>query len=169
MKRTIILLAFVTFSSLAINAQTTLTERDQDFLNEAVQGSLMEVKLGELAQTNASSPAVKNLGQTMIADHTKMVTELNKLGADKKVTLSQSMGEKAQKNYARLAKKQGKDFDKAYTRCMIHDHKKDICKFKKEAKKGDDPAIKNWASGQLPALEQHKTMSEDACKMAKKS
>lgn len=169
MKQSLIIMALVFTTAISVNAQTTLSERDQDFLTEAVQGSLMEIKLGELAQKNASSPTVKSLGQTIATDHSKMVTEINNLAADKKVTVPQSLGEKAQKHYDMLAKKQGKDFDKAYTKCMIRDHKKDLCKFKKQAKKGDDAAIKNWASSQVPALEHHKTMAEDACKMAKKS
>src|SRR5688572_521825 len=124
--------------SFCLTAQSTLSERDQKFLQEAMEGSMLEVKLGELAQRNASSQQVKDLGQTMIKDHSKAITELKKLASEKNLVLPESLGEKSQKHYDMLAKKTGKDFDKAYSKCMVMDHKKDICKFRKEAKKGYD-------------------------------
>jgi putative membrane protein len=77
------------------------------------------------------------------------------------------MSEKAQKHYNSMAQKQGKDFDKAYSKCMVMDHKKDLCKFKKEAKKGDDVGVKAWAENTVPVLEQHKQASETTCKAVK--
>jgi putative membrane protein len=151
-------------------AQTsTLSERDQTFMKEAMEGNLLEVRLGELAQTNASAPEVKRLGQMMITDHKKAADELKNLASQKNVSLPTGLSEKSQKHYDMLAKKQGKDFDKAFTKCMVMDHKKDICKFKKEAKKGDDPTVKTWASNTLPTLEHHKIMSKETCKAVKKS
>jgi putative membrane protein len=55
---------------------------------------------------------------------------------------------------------------------MVKDHKKDIDAFKKEAEKGHDPDIRQWASGKVQTLEHHLDMAksaEDAADKEKKS
>lgn len=157
---------FLALGASALNAQT-FSEKDTKFVKAAADAGLMEVKLGELAQANGTSQEVKNLGSMMVTDHTKANNELKALAAKKNIALPEAMSAKAQKHYEMLAKKQGADFDKAYSKCMVKDHKKVICMFKKEAKKGDDAELKQWASNTVPTLEHHKQMSEETCKAVK--
>jgi putative membrane protein len=163
----IYLILFAVFY-MSANAQT-VPEKDAKFAKEAADGGMMEVRLGELAQANGSSAEIKNLGSMMVSDHTKANDELKALAARKNISLPTSMSEKAQKQYDKLSKKQGRDFDKAYSKCMVHDHKKDICAFKKESRKGGDSDLKQWASTTLPTLEHHKQMSVEACKAIHKN
>jgi putative membrane protein len=37
----------------------------------------------------------------------------------------------------------------------VEDHQKDIAEFEKEARSGNDPDLKNWASKTLPTLRAH--------------
>ena len=104
----------------------------------------------------------KSLGKQMITDHSKANNQLISLAQKKNAAVPSGLSEKGQKIYDKLSKKQGADFDKAYSKCMVKDHKEDICVFKKEAKKGSDEDVKNWASNTLPTLEHHKQMSIDA-------
>jgi len=165
MKKNILILAAVICSS-AVNAQSN---RDKDFAKEAAEGGLLEVKLGELAKSRGTTAAVRDLGDQMVTDHSKANNELKTLVASKNIPVPTTLSEKAQKCYDKLAKKEGKAFDKAYTHSMVKDHKKDLCKFKKEAKKGDDAELKSWAANKVPTLEHHKEMSKDACKEVRKS
>jgi putative membrane protein len=159
---------FITFTwACAVNAQNMVSDKDAEFAKEAAIGGLLEVRLGQLAREKGSSPEVKNLGEMMVLDHSKANDELKSLAAKKNITLPADLDEKAQKNYNDLSKKQGEEFDKAYTKCMVKDHKKDIKLFKKQAGKGDDQELKTWASNTLPTLEHHKEMSKQACKKAK--
>ena len=166
MKTTLTILSFV-ISALFMNAQSS--DRDKQFIEEAARGSLMEVKLGELAQAKAVTAEVKMLGQHMITDHTKANDNLAVVAARKNVTLPTSLSEKGQSTYDMLAAKQGLDFDKSYAKCMVKDHKKDIREFKKEVKKGDDADLKGFASAMVPILQHHKQMAKDACKALKKN
>ena len=160
-------IAIILLGAFNVQAQNTVSERDKKFAVEAAEGGLMEVKLGELAQVNGLSEAVKNLGSQMAADHSKANNELRSLASTKNITLPTTLSEKGMRAYDKLSKKQGKDFDKAYTKCMVKDHKKDICEFKKEAKKGSDSDLKSWASNTVSTLEHHKEMSIEACKAVK--
>jgi putative membrane protein len=162
----IIVMASVLICAETIKAQSN---RDKDFAKEATEGGLLEVKLGELAKSRGTTQEVRDLGSQMVSDHSKANNELKTLVASKNISVPTSLNEKGQKCYDKLAKKEGKAFDKAYTHAMVKDHKKVICKFKKEAKKGDDAELKSWASNTVSTLEHHKEMSKDACKAVKKS
>jgi len=135
---------------------------DTEFAIEAADGGLMEVKLGELAQTNASLDAVKKFGRSMVADHSKANDELAALAAKRNMTIPLSLSKKNQDRYDDLAKKTEMDFDKAYIEYMVDDHQEDIDAFKKEAEKGNDAELKSWAAGKLSTLEHHLQMAKEA-------
>ena len=163
--KTPFILLLLAFSALYVNAQ--ITETDKKFIDEAAQGGILEVKLGELAQTKSATLETKELAQEMIADHTKINGELALLAARMNVTMPITLNEKEQKTYDGLAAKNGLDFDKAYAQCMIKDHKKDIYEFKNEAKHGNDADLKGFASAKITVLTHHKKMAKNAFKASK--
>ena len=137
-------------------------EDDSKFAVAAADGGMLEVQLGKLAATNASSKTVKDLGKMMVSDHSAANEELKALAARKNITLPSGLSDKSQKIYDKLAAKMGSDFDKAYTEDMVDDHNEDISDFKKEADKGTDADVKAWAAGKVPILEHHLEMSKTA-------
>jgi putative membrane protein len=148
---------------------STDLENDTKFAVAAADGGMLEVALGKLAQTNASSTTVKQFGQMMVDDHSKAGEELKSLAASKNITLPSALSNKNQDHYNDLAKKMGKDFDKAYSSFMVDDHKEDIDEFKKQAEKGKDGDLKNWAAGKVPVLEHHLMMAQAADSVARKN
>jgi putative membrane protein len=137
-------------------------ERDTEFAVAAADGGMMEVELGKLAQTNASSAQVKQFAQMMIDDHSKANEELIALAQQKNITLPSSLSDKKRKKYDDFAEKKGEEFDKDYIDFMVDDHKDDIDKFEKQADKGNDADLKAWASGKLPTLRHHLEMAQQA-------
>lgn len=164
MKKIVLTIAFI----LCICYVGAQSEKDRKFAKEAAETGSMEIKLGELAQSKGTTAEVKTLGSHMVTDHTKSNNELKTIAASKNIPLPTALNDKGQRAYEKLSKKEGKKFDKAYTQCMVKHHKKSICKFKKQAKKGDDAELRSWASNTLPVLEHHKEMSKEACKSVKK-
>ena len=170
--KTIIATLLLAFTFTGVSAQTEKAEmvskKDQKFITEAGQFGVMEVRLAELAQTNASAESVKQLGQSMAAEHTKINEEL-KMYADKKnVFFPAGMTEKQQKWYDKMAKKQGADFDKVYPKCVDMTHKKALCKYRKAAKKATDPELKSWAAQKVTVLEHHREMAKSTSASLKK-
>jgi putative membrane protein len=157
---------FFLVGCLFLNAQSSA--RDKEFINEATQSNLLEVKLGELAQAKAKAPEVKTLGRQMIADHSKSNIALTALAARQEVTVAIALNEKGQSTYDMLAEKQGTDFDMAYTKCIISDHKKGISLYKKEARKGNDIDLKGFASASVKFLQHQKQLAKDTYKALKK-
>lgn len=138
----------------------SLSSADQHFMMKAAQGGMAEVQLGQLAQSKASSQAVKDFGQRMVDDHSKANDELKSLASQKGVTLPSDLDAKDKQMQNRLSSMSGAGFDKAYMRDMVNDHKKDVAEFQKEANSAQDPDVKAWAAKTLPTLQQHLSMAQ---------
>ncbi|HLO90849.1 MAG: DUF4142 domain-containing protein [Chloroflexota bacterium] len=128
---------------------------DQDFMEEAAYGGLMEVELGKYAQQTAQNPRVKNFAAMMVKDHSKANDELKALAAKKNITLPAVLDEKHMDKINDVKEKRGADFDKEYIKEMVDDHDKDVDKFRKQAENGEDADIKAFAAKTLPVLITH--------------
>lgn len=133
---------------------------DQSFMMKAAQGGMAEVELGNVAQSNAQSDAVKQFGKRMVDDHSKANDELKTIAGQKNITLPTSLDAKDQAAKDRLSGMHGADFDRAYMTDMVKDHKEDIAAFQKEARSGKDPDVKAWAEKTLPTLHEHLRLAE---------
>lgn len=132
--------------------------KDHAFMVKAAQGGMAEVKLGQLAQENGQSQQVKDFGKKMVDDHSKANDQLKQVASQKGVTLPAEPDAKDKAQYDKLSKLKGDAFDKAYTKEMLTDHKKDVAEFQKEANSGADPDVKSFASQTLPTLQDHLQM-----------
>lgn len=128
---------------------------DAEFAVEAADGSLMEVQLGTLALTKASSPEVKQFAQMMVDEHGKANNELKSLAQQKNITLPTVMGNERKKEYDNLSEKSGAEFDKEYMDLMVKDHKEDIEEFEEQSEESEDAEIKAWASSKVSTLRKH--------------
>lgn len=128
---------------------------DRHFMDKAAQGGMAEVELAQLAEQNASNPAVKSFAQRMVTDHSKANDELKQLAAQEGVSLPTSLDAKDQATKARLEKLHGAAFDKAYMHDMVMDHKKDVAEFKHEETAAHTPSLRDWAKQTTPTLESH--------------
>lgn len=137
------------------------TTPDREFAKKAAAGGVAEVKLGQLAIDKADSEAVKNFGKRMMDDHRKANEQLKRTAAREQIDLPTEMNEHDQDVYNRLAQLSGADFDKAYARDMVNDHKQDIAAFKTESDNGKDQAIKDFAFRTLPTLEEHMKLARE--------
>lgn len=137
------------------NTAATVGNDEKDFAQDAAAGGMMEVQLGNIAEKNASSQAVKDFGRMMVDDHSKLNDQLKDLAAKKNVTLPTAVKDDQQKHIDKLSKETGTNFDKDYVSMMIDDHKKDIAAFKKAGDKMTDPDFKDFVIKALPTLQKH--------------
>lgn len=97
-----------------------------------------EIQAGQLALQSAQSSEVKSFAQRMVDDHTKNDQKLQQLADSMGVQLTGDAFQKeqrsAQKDMQKLQGKQGADFDKAYMKQMVSDHKNDVKEVSKAAK-----------------------------------
>ena len=67
----------------------------------------------------------------------------------------------------KLSSLSGTAFDKAYTKAMVSDHKKDGKEFEREAANGIDSDVKAFAAKMLPILREHLRMAGELQKNSK--
>jgi putative membrane protein len=128
---------------------------DETFLRSAAEGSMLEVKLGQVAEQKAQSEEVKKFAQRMVEDHSKALEELKALGAREHINLPTNISHQHSVKYKALEKLSGPEFDRAYARDMVQDHQQDINEFKHGAATAQKPELKEFAQKTLPTLESH--------------
>jgi len=144
-----------------------LSESDKTFVMKAAAGGMAEVKMGELAASNAKSPDVKTFAQRMVLDHSTANDQLAQLATAKGLALPSKLDGEHQKKYDDLAKKNASAFDKAYMDDMVKDHEMDVAEFKMESTAAQDPDLKAWVTKTLPTLEDHLKMAKETQKKVK--
>ena len=148
-------LAAAGFLVPSANAAMTLSTADQSFILAAAQGGMTEVKLGELAAQKGMRADVKEFGQMMVKDHTAINNDLKTLAAQKGVTLPDSLDAKHQAMVDKMTALTGAEFDDAYIKGMIKDHKMDAKEFKAESAATKDADIKSFLDKSIPVVDAH--------------
>lgn len=157
-------LAASVFLSVGAFAQqnTKFSPSDMTFAQKAASGGMLEVQLGKYAVQNASNEQVKQFGQRMVDDHTKLNDQLKALAAKDNITLATALNAKDQAQLDRLESMKGMAFEKAYMRDQVRDHENDIAAFQKEADTGTNPDLKTWSGQALSTLQEHLKLAKQA-------
>jgi len=142
-----------------------MSVRDKSFMKGAAEGGMAEVELGRLAAQKASDPDVKAFGQRMVDDHSKANDKLKEVASGLAYSLPTDLKASDRREAHHFATLSGADFDHAYVKEMVKDHKGDVKEFEKEATHGNGP-VRSFASDTLPTLREHLRMAEEmAAKM----
>jgi putative membrane protein len=141
------------------NAQAGAMQ-DKDFVRSALQGGMAEVELGQLAAEKGSTDDVKQFGQKMVADHTKLGDQMKQVAQQIGVNPPTKLSKKDEELKAKLQNLSGTQFDNAYIVAMVKDHKKDAEEFKAEASQSQNPAVQQAAQQGAQVVDQHLQMIE---------
>ena len=149
-------------SSAMTEQNASLSSSEKKFIEKASEGGVAEVEMGKLASQKAQSAEVKQFGDRMVKDHTAANDKLMKLASDKGVVASKDMDASSKREYDKLSKLSGAEFDREYMKNMVSDHEKDVKEFQSEAKSAKDSDVKNFAESTLPTLEEHLKLAKSA-------
>lgn len=144
------------FAALAAFAIPAHAADSQDmFIKEAVQGNLAEVRMGELAQKNGSSEAVKSFGRMLVEDHGKAANESTAIAKKMSLEVPKEPNTEQKAMADKMAKMQGADFDKHFAAHMVMDHEKEIKKYQDVAKAHASTDVGMYAASSVPVLQKH--------------
>jgi putative membrane protein len=152
--------ADTTVAAAKAQVNPTLSTSDATFMTEGARSGMAEVQMGQLAQRNGHSAAVKRFGQRMVSHHGQSNQEMMTLAQRKDITPPATIGAEQQRIYDDLAKLRGSAFDRAYARAMVQDHQEDLRSYRTEAADGTDPDVKAFAARQIPVLQEHLRMAQ---------
>jgi len=128
---------------------------DKQFLIDAAEVNLEEIRLGKLAQQKGTTSEIKELGKSMQQHHQQSYDELSALAQSKMITIPTVTTDQGNDSFEDLNKENGKDFDKAYAELMVERHEDAVDLFKTASEDSEDMDIKRWALASLPMLQSH--------------
>jgi putative membrane protein len=130
-------------------------ENDADFVAQTVAANYAEISFAQLASQKSTDAEVKSIAQTLVNDHTKVLTELKALAQKKAISIPVEAEDKDQRKIERFYDESGKDFNKKWTKEMIDKHENSINKFEKRIEKTEDAELKAFLEKTLPHLRMH--------------
>lgn len=145
----------------AAQAQTAnTTNPDLQFMAKAASAGHAKVVLGQLALRNSNREDVRQFAQRMVDDHNKATHQLAELAMHEHLRLPRHAEGQDAAEIKRLSALSGDEFDTAYIRLMIEDHRKTIDDYQKEAQQGEVAPIRTLANSTLPMLREHLLLAE---------
>lgn len=139
--------------------ESDVDDGGKEFIKAASLGGIMEVELAKLAQQQASSPAVKDFADMMIADHTRIFNELKKLATDKHILLPIELDQQQTEQLNRLKAIDGPKFDETYMRLVVRSHEQALKDYQAGAR-NRDRQVNKFASEKIETLKEHHSSSQ---------
>ena len=94
---------------------------DSGSIRQTVDEQMLEIRLGQLAQSRAADTAVKNFGQRMVTDHSSMNQQWTTLARNNRISTGTDLNQGGRATVARLEGLSGATFDRAYMQRMIQE------------------------------------------------
>ena len=138
----------------AARAQTNLSDGDRTFVNKAAESGYAEVATGKAA-AKSDDQAVRDFGNQMVDEHSKMNDELAGIAKQKGINPPSSADLGSQAKNALLNMLPGKTFDKQYVSSQLNDHQETLQLMQNEAQSGQDPDLKAFAQKSAPVIQKH--------------
>ncbi|MFI8186703.1 DUF4142 domain-containing protein [Actinacidiphila glaucinigra] len=138
-----------------VNAQDTA------FVKAAHQGNLAEIAAGQDAQTHATTACVKEVGEVLVRDHTKLDADLKAVAG--KLGISLPAGPSAEQNQelAAVREKAGSSaYDAAWLKMSEAGHVKTLALIDQEVKAGANAEVVAAAQAARPVVAMHLKMVE---------
>ncbi|HEY6433552.1 MAG TPA: DUF4142 domain-containing protein [Acetobacteraceae bacterium] len=155
----------VAASALGLMCQANaaaLSKQDASFVNQAAETNLAEISAGQMALGKSPSQAVAQLAQTMVSDHTQSNQQLSQIAGQQGFSLPSEPSAQQRAQARHLSGMSGQQFEQAFARDQVQDHRTAIAAFQKEARSSHDPALKSFAQQTIPVLQKHLQMAEAA-------
>ena len=139
----------------------TLNAIDFNFVGQANLGAPFQVDSGRLAETKATSAAIRSYADLMVTTHIPVVDALNVILKQKNITPSSTLLHGAYDAMIfTLKADHGAAFDRNYVNGQVEYQKGNAALFEQEIQNGADPDLKEFARQTLPKIVDHLQRAE---------
>lgn len=128
---------------------------DESFFHKCAQAGHAEIQAGNVAQSKATNPVLKEFAETMVKDHIAANDRLGRIANSKSVPLPTGPSADQSAINEKMAKKSGDSFDEDYIRGQIKSHEDTVELLQKEIADGKDADAKAFATETLPKVKAH--------------
>lgn len=142
----------------ATAAMAIVTPMDKMFATKAAQGGIFEVKSSQIALAKTHNKQVMNVARRMVKEHSAANAELKTAAQDAKTSIPSQTDPKHAAIIAKLSGLSGAAFDRAYMGSQETAHTETVKLFEKEIAMGKSANFTEFASKNLPEIEDHTKM-----------
>lgn len=125
---------------------------DQQFVRLAAQTDMLGAHMGQMAEKHASQRGVKDFGESVNLDDLTSYQSLCSIADNLGLPVPKAINKDGDKVISELARANGRQFDHRFVRNELKTDQKVISAYEQEAHNGHDPALKAFASNQLPTV-----------------
>jgi len=156
-------------ASAATSTASALTAVDNNFVAQANLGAPFQIDSGRIAETKATTAAIRDYAHLMVTSHIPVVEALNKILERKDIKAPPNMLLDGA-YHAMIASLRadhadhGPALDRDYVEGQVEYQKGNAALFRYEITNGTDPDLKEFARATLPKIEDH---LERALRLAK--
>ena len=154
----IVLCAFEHIAFAADENGLKATSAEKTFIEKTALGDMTEVTLGKMAAEKGSSKEVKDFGDQMVKDHSKINDNLKNVARRMGVEIPARVDAMRQAKIDRLAKMSGAAFDKAYVNGAIKAHEMAIAAFERADAQAKNEDLKKFIKESVPTMKDHLEM-----------
>jgi len=129
--------------------------QDSDYLRAAHQAHLAEIAAGGLAARKGGSARLRELGERLVTDHTRLDRELGEVSTALALELPDGPTADQRALAVELEGASGLDFDSLFVSTQMDAHAKALSLGEKELADGSDPAVKQVARNAAPVIRAH--------------
>lgn len=141
---------------------------DEQWLQTSIEGDLFEIQGGKLAQSMATTQQVRDLGATLVKDHTKSLQDATELAKRLGIEVPSEPSPSQQWELRAVQQFSGTQFDHWYADLEVQDHTQDIQEATDEVHDGWNHAVRHEAKAELPVLQLHLSLAQSALASATK-
>jgi putative membrane protein len=139
----------------------TLNAIDFNFVGQTNLGAPFQVDSGRLAETKATSAAIRNYAHLMVTTHIPVVDALNVILKQKNIMPSSTLLHGAYDAMIfTLKADRGAAFDRNYVNGQVEYQKGNAALFEQEIQNGADPELKEFVRQTLPKIVDHLQRAE---------
>jgi putative membrane protein len=142
-----------------LHAQIEALRLDSRFILEASSSNLLEIRLGQLAQSKATNQSVKQFGQQMVTDHSNLQNQLTASVSKGGTQFKPGMTDVQEKEVDRIEKLSGAEFDREYMSAMVQHHQQDVATFQSMSQTARSAEARQIVTNGLPVLQRHLSMA----------
>jgi putative membrane protein len=139
---------------------------DEEWLMMSIEGDRFEIAGGKIAQDKGRTEEVRNLGKTLVKDHSASLQEAIGLAEKYGIDVPDEPSPTQQWQLRVVKTFSGCKFDKWYSDLEVQDHVQDIQEAKDEVELGCNEEIRDDAKDEIPVLEYHLQLAQEALKSA---
>jgi predicted outer membrane protein len=140
-----------------------------EFLIEAMQDTMAEIQICELALEKSQNHDVKVFSQKMIDEHGQMGRDMEQLATQKKLDVPREIRPEQEMTVDELSSLDGHNFEQRWIQYNIDVHERDIKVFSHYAGEEPDPDIRKMAETGVKMLRHHLKMAHDVGKKLAKA